>query len=45
MSHPWWVLALVGLCNPGDEGPTLGIRAACYTAAFLIFLAVVIQWL
>ena len=45
MSHPWWMLALIALCDLGNERPAFRTRAACYTAAFLMVLAVVIQWL
>jgi hypothetical protein len=45
MSHQWWAFALIGLLSLGDERPTLKARAVCYTAAFLIVLAVVVLWL
>jgi hypothetical protein len=45
MFHSWWAFALIGLINLGDETPTLKARAVCYTAAFLIVLAVVVLWL
>ena len=45
MSHQWWAFALIGLLNVGDATPTLRVRFLCYTAAFLIILAVVVLWL
>jgi|SoiMetStandDraft_5_1073268.scaffolds.fasta_scaffold171921_1 hypothetical protein len=45
MSFPWWAFALVALVDIGDDRPSLTARAICYTAAFLLVLAVVILWL
>jgi hypothetical protein len=45
MSHQSWAFALIGLLDVGNETPTLKARLSCYTAAFLIILAVVVLWL
>jgi len=45
LSNPWWALALIGLYNLDAERPALKIRAFCYAAAFLMLLAVIINWL
>ena len=45
MSFPWWAFALVALFDVGDDRPPLTARAVCYTAPFLMVLAVVILWL
>jgi len=45
MSNPWWAFALIGLYNLNTEKPTLKTSAFCYAAAFLMVLAVMINWL